>query len=78
MFGELPLYRLQADTHAGNEPALATLAAARFTREGVRRSVCLHHGRRHDVALLSLLRPEREARSRPKAWELPTPRPVAG
>ncbi|MFF3595927.1 GNAT family N-acetyltransferase [Kitasatospora indigofera] len=78
VFGELPLYRLQADTHAGNEPALATLAAAGFTREGVRRSVCLHRGRRHDVALLSLLRPEWEAQSRPKAWELPTPRPVAG
>ncbi|MCX5208536.1 GNAT family N-acetyltransferase [Kitasatospora sp. NBC_00240] len=77
-FGELPLHRLQADTHATNDAALATLAAAGFAREGVRRSVCIHRGRRHDVAVLSLLRPEWEAQSRPKAWELPMPPETSG
>ncbi|WP_328954570.1 GNAT family protein [Kitasatospora purpeofusca] len=69
-FGELPLHRLQAVTHTGNAPALAVLAGAGFVQEGVRRSACLHRGRRYDVAVLSLLRPEWEALARPRAWEL--------
>ncbi|WP_405006702.1 GNAT family N-acetyltransferase [Kitasatospora purpeofusca] len=68
-FGELPLHRLQAVTHTGNAPALAVLAGAGFVQEGVRRSACLHRGRRYDVAVLSLLRPEWEALARPRAWE---------
>jgi RimJ/RimL family protein N-acetyltransferase len=55
-FGELPMHRLQAVT--------------RFVREGVRRSACLHRGRRRDVAVLSLLRTEWEALSRPRSWDL--------
>ncbi|MEU1267719.1 hypothetical protein [Streptomyces sp. NPDC005799] len=30
----------------------------------------VHRGRRHDVAVLSLLRPEWEALERPRAWDL--------
>ncbi|WP_327074357.1 GNAT family N-acetyltransferase [Kitasatospora purpeofusca] len=69
-FGELPLHRLQAVTHTGNAPALAVLAGAGFVQEGVRRSACLHRGTRYDAAVLSLLRPEWEALTRPRSWDL--------
>ncbi|WP_332836369.1 GNAT family N-acetyltransferase [Streptomyces odonnellii] len=69
-FGELPMHRLQAITHSDNRAALATLAKSGFLQEGVRRSACLHRGRRHDLAVLSLLRPEWEALTRPRAWDL--------
>ncbi|WP_335932443.1 GNAT family N-acetyltransferase [Streptomyces sp. PTD5-9] len=69
-FGELPLYRLEAFTHTDNTAALAVLARSGFVREGVRRSACLHRGRRRDVAVCSLLRPEWERLERPRAWEL--------
>ncbi|MFE5210118.1 GNAT family N-acetyltransferase [Streptomyces sp. NPDC056600] len=68
-FGELPMYRLTAETHTDNTPALAVLAKCGFTREGVRRAACLHRGRRHDLAVFSLLRPEWEELDRPRAWE---------
>lgn len=69
-FGELPVQRLQAVTHTGNTAALTVLAKAGFVHEGVRRSACLHHGRRLDVAVLSLLRAEWEALDRPRSWDL--------
>ncbi|WP_406495774.1 GNAT family N-acetyltransferase [Streptomyces sp. NBC_00846] len=68
-FGELPMYRLQAVTHTDNAAALAVLVRSGFVQEGIRRSACLHRGRRHDVAVLSLLRPEWEALARPKPWD---------
>ncbi|MFD9366642.1 GNAT family N-acetyltransferase [Streptomyces sp. NPDC060020] len=69
-FGELPMQRVQAVTHTGNTAALGVLAKAGFVQEGVRRSACLHRGRRLDVAVLSLLRAEWEALARPRSWEL--------
>ncbi|MFG3039357.1 GNAT family N-acetyltransferase [Streptomyces sp. NPDC048330] len=68
-FGELPLYRLTAKTHTDNAPALAVLVTAGFAQEGISRSACLHRGRRHDLAVFSLLRPEWEALNRPRAWD---------
>ncbi|MGW3930024.1 GNAT family N-acetyltransferase [Streptomyces microflavus] len=68
-FGELPLQRVEALTHTENAAALATLKGGGFTQEGVRRSSCLHRGRRHDNALLSLLRTEWEAQTRPRSWD---------
>ncbi|MFJ2706267.1 GNAT family N-acetyltransferase [Streptomyces sp. NPDC087428] len=68
-FGELPFYRLTAETHTGNAPALAVLAGSGFVREGTSRAACLHRGRRHDLAVFSLLRPEWEALNRPRAWD---------
>ncbi|MFI6946975.1 hypothetical protein [Streptomyces sp. NPDC050422] len=47
--------------------ALAVLAGSGFVREGTSRSACLHRGRRHDLAVFSLLRPEWEALKRPRA-----------
>jgi RimJ/RimL family protein N-acetyltransferase len=68
-FGELPMYRLVAETHTDNVPALAVLAKSGFTQEGISRAACLHRGRRHDLAVLSLLRPEWEKLNRPRAWD---------
>ncbi|MFF5287344.1 GNAT family N-acetyltransferase [Streptomyces sp. NPDC013171] len=63
------MYRLTAETHTDNAPALAVLAKSGFTQEGVSRAACLHRGRRHDLAVFSLLRPEREELNRPRAWD---------
>ncbi|GAA3044372.1 hypothetical protein GCM10017562_01710 [Streptomyces roseofulvus] len=68
-FGELPMYRLTAETHTDNTPALAVLAKSGFTQEGISRAACLHRGRRHDLAVFSLLRPEWEELARPRAWD---------
>ncbi|MFE7401065.1 GNAT family N-acetyltransferase [Streptomyces sp. NPDC057557] len=69
-FGELPMHRIQAVTHTANTAALTVLTKAGFVQEGVRRSACLHRGRRYDVAVLSLLRDEWEALARPKSWDI--------
>ncbi|MFF7383412.1 GNAT family N-acetyltransferase [Streptomyces griseoluteus] len=74
-FGELPMYRLTAETHTDNTPALAVLARSGFTREGTSRAACLHRGRRHDVAVFALLRPEWERLTRPRAWDAGTVTP---
>ncbi|MEV2200220.1 GNAT family protein [Streptomyces fradiae] len=66
-FGELPLHRLVAETHTSNAPALAALARSGFVREGVSRAACFHRGRRHDLAVHSLLRPEWERLERRRA-----------
>ncbi|MFJ3662009.1 GNAT family N-acetyltransferase [Streptomyces sp. NPDC090119] len=68
-FGELPMYRLTAETHTDNTPALAVLTRSGFTQEGTSRAACLHRGRRHDVAVFALLRPEWEQLTRPRAWD---------
>jgi RimJ/RimL family protein N-acetyltransferase len=68
-FGELPLHRVEAVTHTDNMAALSVLKGAGFVQEGVRRSACLHRGRRHDRAMLSLLRTEWEAQTRRRSWE---------
>ncbi|MFD9030896.1 GNAT family N-acetyltransferase [Streptomyces sp. NPDC059567] len=70
-FGELPMHRVQAVTHATNSAALGVLTRAGFVREGVRRSACLHRGRRYDVEVLALLRDEWQALTRPRSWDMP-------
>lgn len=69
-FGELPLQRVEACVHTDNTAALTVLKGADFVQEGVRRSACLHRGRRHDRAIFSLLRTEWEAQTRTRSWEL--------
>ncbi|MGW3635257.1 GNAT family N-acetyltransferase, partial [Streptomyces sp. NPDC005122] len=66
-FGELPMHRVQAVTHTINSGALGVLAGAGFVQEGVRRSACLHRGRRYDVAVLALLREEWQEFTRPRS-----------
>ncbi|MEU2108622.1 GNAT family protein [Streptomyces sp. NPDC019507] len=70
-FGELPMHRVQAVTHTTNTAALGVLARSGFVQEGVRRSTCLHRGRRYDVAVLALLREEWQALTRPRSWDIP-------
>ncbi|MCX5399815.1 GNAT family N-acetyltransferase [Streptomyces sp. NBC_00102] len=70
-FGELPLHRVEAETHTTNTAALGVLAKAGFAQEGVRRSACMHRGRRHDLGLHALLREEWEALTRARSWDLP-------
>ncbi|MGW6598369.1 GNAT family N-acetyltransferase [Streptomyces sp. NPDC055036] len=69
-FGDLPMHRVQAVTHTDNAAALATLGRSGFVQEGIRRSACLHRGRRYDIAVLSLLRSEWESLARPRSWDL--------
>lgn len=69
-FGELPLERVEAFTHTDNAAAHSVLARAGFVPEGVRRSSCMHRGRRYDNAVFALLRPEWEGLDRPRSWEL--------
>ncbi|MER5347179.1 GNAT family protein [Streptomyces mirabilis] len=69
-FGELPMHRVQAVTHTTNTGALGVLARAGFVQEGVRRSACLHRGRRYDVAVLALLRDEWQEFTRPRSWDV--------
>jgi RimJ/RimL family protein N-acetyltransferase len=69
-FGELPMHRVQAVTHTTNTGALGVLARAGFIQEGVRRSACLHRGRRYDVAVLALLRDEWQEFTRPRSWDV--------
>lgn len=68
-FGELPMHRLTAGTHTDNAAARAVLAKSGFVHEGISRAACLHRGRRHDLAVFSLLRPEWEELNRPRAWD---------
>lgn len=70
-FGELPMHRVQAVTHTTNTAALGVLASAGFVQEGVRRSACLHRGRRYDVAVQALLRDEWQALTRLRSWDMP-------
>lgn len=70
-FGELPMHCVQTVTHTTNTAALDVLARAGFVQEGVRRSACLHRGRRYDVAVLALLRDEWQALTRPRSWDVP-------
>ncbi|MFD1271386.1 hypothetical protein ACFQ51_03670 [Streptomyces kaempferi] len=37
----------------------------------MRRSACLHRGRRYDVAVLALLREEWQELTRPRSWDVP-------
>jgi RimJ/RimL family protein N-acetyltransferase len=52
------MFRVAAEVYSFNTPALATLIAAGFTREGVRRQAYDRHGHRHDGVLFGLRAPE--------------------
>jgi aminoglycoside 6'-N-acetyltransferase len=52
------MFRVEAEVYGFNTAALATFAAAGFTREGVRRQAYERHGGRHDGVLFGLLATE--------------------
>lgn len=62
-FDELNLYRITLTVIAYNERAIALYEGAGFRREGVFREFGQRDGRRYDMYLYGLLRPEWEARS---------------
>ncbi|MFJ4005590.1 hypothetical protein ACIPWL_19375 [Streptomyces sp. NPDC090023] len=46
-----PMYRLIAETHTDNAPALAVLTRSGFTQEGTSRAACLHRPRQAGFTL---------------------------
>lgn len=62
-FHELNLHRVSATVFAYNPASIALLERLGFTREGAFRSFIERDGRRHDMLLYGLLRPEWEARA---------------
>lgn len=65
-FGELSLYGLTPETHTDNaSPHQGGLHTRRHQP-----SACLHRGRRHDLAVHALLRPEGDELDRPRAWDV--------
>jgi RimJ/RimL family protein N-acetyltransferase len=61
-FQELNLHRIWLDVFGYNDRAFALYQRLGFTEEGRLREHLLRDGRRHDVILMGLLRPEWEAR----------------
>ena len=60
VFNELNLYRVCLTVFSYNESAIALYEALGFTREGVYREHLERDGRRYDMYLYGLLRPEWE------------------
>jgi RimJ/RimL family protein N-acetyltransferase len=70
-FGTLRLERIRLQVYAFNERARRSYEKVGFVLEGTQRSALYRNGRRHDVHLMSVLRSEWDAESRPRSWELP-------
>lgn len=62
VFSETEVHRLWIGCFPGNLRARRTYEAVGFTAEGVLRAAAYFHGRHHDELVLSMLRPEWEAR----------------
>jgi RimJ/RimL family protein N-acetyltransferase len=71
-FEELNLYRIALTVFSYNQPAIALYERLGFQREGAHRAFLERDGRRHDMVLYGLLRPEWEARR-----QLPSTTPTA-
>ena len=72
-FGQLRLERLWLEVYDYNTRARRSYEKCGFVLEGTERHAIFKQGAYHDVHLMSVLRGEWEAQSRPKAWELPDP-----
>ncbi|WP_043630140.1 GNAT family N-acetyltransferase [Nonomuraea candida] len=62
-FGTTPLHRISLGVYAFNERARHVYKKVGFVEEGVERDALLWDGRWHDAVLMSILRPEWQARS---------------
>lgn len=62
-FHELNLYRVQFTAFSYNEPSIALAQKLGFQQEGVYREFLQRDGKRHDMYLFGLLRPEWESRN---------------
>lgn len=73
-FGQLPLERLWLDVYDYNPRGRRSYEKVGFVLEGTQRHAIFKQGRYHDIHLMSILRDEWAAQTRPKAWELPDPK----
>lgn len=69
-FGELRLHRIWLHCYTFNPRGRRSYEKAGFSLEGTLRGAHYHNGEHHDVYLMSLLRDEWAAMSRPKSWQL--------
>jgi RimJ/RimL family protein N-acetyltransferase len=69
-FGDLRLERIELQVYAANARARRSYEKAGFVLEGTLRHRHFSEGRHEDVLIMSLLREEWAAQSRPKSWEL--------
>ena len=69
-FGELRLERIALVVYDGNDRARRAYEKAGFVHEGTMRHAHFARGRHLDAHIMSLLRDEWAALSRPKSWEL--------
>lgn len=69
-FGELRLERIELRVFDYNARAMRSYLKAGFQEEAVLRRSRFHRGDHHDVHLMSILRDDWAALTRPKSWEL--------
>ena len=69
-FGELRLERIELEVFDFNQRAIRSYEKAGFQTDAVLRRSRFHRGAHHDVHVMSILRDDWLALSRPRSWEL--------
>jgi RimJ/RimL family protein N-acetyltransferase len=69
-FGELRLERIELEVFDFNQRAIRSYEKAGFQTDAVQRRSRFHRGAHHDVHVMSILRDDWLALSRPRSWEL--------
>lgn len=69
-FGHLRLERIGLHVYAGNERGRRSYDKGGFVHEGTMRRAHFARGEHHDVHVMSLLRDEWAAQTRPRSWEI--------
>lgn len=72
-FGELRLERIELEVFDYNARAIRSYEKSGFKTDAVLRRARFHRGTHHDVYLMSILRDDWMALTRPKSWELTGP-----
>lgn len=72
-FGELRLERIGLEVFDYNLRAMRSYEKAGFQTDAVLRRARFHRGAHHDVHLMSILRDDWSALTRPRSWELSGP-----
>jgi len=68
-FGELRLHRIYLHVFATNQRGVHVYKKLGFRLEGTGRRASYHHGSRHDVHVMGLLRDEWQAQTWTRTWE---------
>jgi RimJ/RimL family protein N-acetyltransferase len=69
-FGELRLERIELEVFDFNQRAIRSYEKAGFQTDAIQRRARFHRGAHHDVHIMSILRDDWLALSRPRSWEL--------